>query len=221
MSSSVGETVPESGRKHIYAREHKLCCFNTSFSSVPWDPHTRHIFKLSSPSKKKSSRGNYIFTSTHSDIHSLCKKFLLHMPKGLPIPLSSLVNLNAEYHHYFTGQRDNLHVCCLKYSYSMRLQGPQIWSNIPFNFYALPSICPIIKVNSKATICHCIASLPSFDYLVAFKFTYITTFFLSYHIPFLKNVYTTEQKWQRSDKNWNGSNSFCKETVYIRSATGP
>ena len=143
------------------------------------------------------------------------------MPKGLPIPLSSLVNLNAEYHHYFTGQRDNLHVCCLKYSYSMRLQGPQIWSNIPFNFYALPSICPIIKVNSKATICHCIASLPSFDYLVAFKFTYITTFFLSYNIPFLKDVYTTEQKWQGSDKNWNGSNSFCKETVYIRSATGP
>ena len=29
----------------------------------------------------------------------------------------------------------------------------------------------------------------------------------------LRGVYTTEQKWHGSDKNWNGSNSFCKETV--------
>ena len=30
---------------------------------------------------------------------------------------------------------------------------------------------------------------------------------------FQRGVYTTEQKWHGSDKNWNGSNSFCKETV--------
>ena len=30
----------------------------------------------------------------------------------------------------------------------------------------------------------------------------------------IRGVYTTEQKWHGSDKNWNGSaNSFCKETV--------
>ena len=29
----------------------------------------------------------------------------------------------------------------------------------------------------------------------------------------LRGVYTTEKKWHGSDKNWNGSNSFCKETV--------
>ena len=29
----------------------------------------------------------------------------------------------------------------------------------------------------------------------------------------VRGVYTTEQKWHGSDKNWNGSNSFCKETV--------
>ena len=29
----------------------------------------------------------------------------------------------------------------------------------------------------------------------------------------LRGVYTTEQKWHGSDKNWNDSNSFCKETV--------
>ena len=29
----------------------------------------------------------------------------------------------------------------------------------------------------------------------------------------LRGVNTTEQKWHGSDKNWNGSNSFCKETV--------
>ena len=28
-----------------------------------------------------------------------------------------------------------------------------------------------------------------------------------------RGVYTTEQKWHGSDKNRNGSNSFCKETV--------
>ena len=28
-----------------------------------------------------------------------------------------------------------------------------------------------------------------------------------------RGVYTTEQKWHGSDKNWNGSNSFRKETV--------
>ena len=32
-------------------------------------------------------------------------------------------------------------------------------------------------------------------------------------ISFLSGVYTTEQKWHGSDKNWNGSSSFCKETV--------
>ena len=26
-------------------------------------------------------------------------------------------------------------------------------------------------------------------------------------------VYTTEEKWHGSDKKWNGSNHFCKETV--------
>ena len=30
---------------------------------------------------------------------------------------------------------------------------------------------------------------------------------------FQRGVYTTEQKWHGSDKNWNGSNRFCKETV--------
>ena len=28
-----------------------------------------------------------------------------------------------------------------------------------------------------------------------------------------RGVYTTEQKWHGSDKNWKGSNRFCKETV--------
>ena len=34
----------------------------------------------------------------------------------------------------------------------------------------------------------------------------------SYH---LRSVYTTKQKWHGSNKNWNGSNSFCKETVNL------
>ena len=29
----------------------------------------------------------------------------------------------------------------------------------------------------------------------------------------IRGVYTTENNWHGSDKNWNGSNSFCKETV--------
>ena len=28
-----------------------------------------------------------------------------------------------------------------------------------------------------------------------------------------RDVYTIEQKWHGSNENWNGSNSFCKETV--------
>ena len=36
---------------------------------------------------------------------------------------------------------------------------------------------------------------------------------ITYHGLNKKGVYTTEQKWHGSDKNWNGSNSFCKETV--------
>ena len=43
----------------------------------------------------------------------------------------------------------------------------------------------------------------------------------AHFVPFLlcrlnapkRGVYTTEQKWHGSDKNWNGSNSFCKETL--------
>ena len=30
---------------------------------------------------------------------------------------------------------------------------------------------------------------------------------------YLRRVYTTEEKWHGSDKKWNGSNHFCKETV--------
>ena len=29
----------------------------------------------------------------------------------------------------------------------------------------------------------------------------------------IRRVYTTEEKWHRSDQKWNGSNHFCKETV--------
>ena len=53
------------------------------------------------------------------------------MQKVLPIPLSSLCNLNSDYHQCFTRQRDNLHVHPLKYSFSLRSQGPLIWNSIP------------------------------------------------------------------------------------------
>ena len=32
----------------------------------------------------------------------------------------------------------------------------------------------------------------------------------------LRRVYTTEEKWHGSDKKWNGSIHFCKETVNFR-----
>ena len=38
-------------------------------------------------------------------------------------------------------------------------------------------------------------------------------FFGSGAIVAWRGGYTTEKKWYGSDKNWNGSNSFCKETV--------
>ena len=55
------------------------------------------------------------------------------MQKVVPIPLSSLFNLNADYHHYSTCQRDNLHIHSLKYSYLICFQGPQIWNSIPLS----------------------------------------------------------------------------------------
>ena len=41
----------------------------------------------------------------------------------------------------------------------------------------------------------------------------LASFFCFKSIVLYRRVYTTEQKWHGPDKNWNGSNSFYKETV--------
>ena len=53
-----------------------------------------------------------------------------HMQKLLPSPLSSLFVLNYDCHQYLTRQKDNLHVHTHKYSFSLRVQRPQIWNGI-------------------------------------------------------------------------------------------
>ena len=57
----------------------------------------------------------------------------LHMQKLLPSPLSSLFVLNSDCHQYLTRQKDNLHLHTHKYSFSLRVQGPQIWNDIPLS----------------------------------------------------------------------------------------
>lgn len=57
----------------------------------------------------------------------------LHMQKLLPSPLSSLFVLNSDCHQYLTRQKDNLHLHTHKYSFSLRVQGPQIWNAIPLS----------------------------------------------------------------------------------------
>ena len=51
----------------------------------------------------------------------------------LPSPLSSLFVLNSDCHQYLTRQKDNLHLHTHKYSFSLRVQGPQIWNDIPLS----------------------------------------------------------------------------------------
>ena len=57
----------------------------------------------------------------------------LHMQQLLPSPLSSLFVLNSDCHQYLTRQNDNLHLHTYKYSSSLRVQGPQIWNDIPLS----------------------------------------------------------------------------------------
>ena len=71
-------------------------------------------------------------------------------------------------------------------------------------FYHLYNIRRIRKfLNSE-----CTKILVNASYCAMFLF-WITKMLLN---TVLRGVYTTEQKWHGSDKNWNGSNSFCKET---------
>ena len=55
------------------------------------------------------------------------------MQKLLPSPLSSLFVLNSDCHQDLTRQKDNLHLQTHKYSFSLRVQGPQIWNDIPLS----------------------------------------------------------------------------------------
>ena len=57
----------------------------------------------------------------------------LHMQKLLPSPLSSLFVLNSDCHQYLTRQKDNLHLHTHKYSFSLQVQGPQIWNDVPLS----------------------------------------------------------------------------------------
>jgi len=57
----------------------------------------------------------------------------LHMQNLLPSPLSSLFVLNSDCHQYLTRQKDNLHLHTHKYSFSLRVQGTQIWNDIPLS----------------------------------------------------------------------------------------
>ena len=65
--------------------------------------------------------------------HQLSCFSFLHIQKLLPTSLSSLFVFNSDCHQYFTRQKDNLHLYSHKYSFALRVQGPQIWNSIPLS----------------------------------------------------------------------------------------
>ena len=66
----------------------------------------------------------------------------LPMYKLLLTPLLSLFNLNSDYHQYSTRQKDDLHVYAHRWSFSLRVQGPQNWNSIPL------SLCHSLTLSS-------------------------------------------------------------------------
>ena len=44
---------------------------------------------------------------------------------------SSLFISNSDFHKYSTWQKDDLHIYSQRYSFSVRVQGPKIWNNLP------------------------------------------------------------------------------------------
>ena len=142
------------------------CC------SIIWSPtYPSHVQPLFYLQKKKTENVLRIITTlpprTHTSSHfkqfrllnifhiykyQVASFILLHVQKAVPILLSSLFNLNANYQHYSTSQRENLHIYSLKYSYSIRVQGPQIWNSIPLSLNTSLSRSNY-KVNSKIAIC--------------------------------------------------------------------
>ena len=134
---------------------HIIQLFNTPISSIlfyylgihisTYPSHLQPLFRL----QKKALR-----IITHSPwrahTYSLFNKFkilnifniykyqvscfvFLHMQELLLSPLSSLFVLNSDCHQYLTRQKDILHLHTHKYSFSLRVQGPQIWNDIPLS----------------------------------------------------------------------------------------
>ena len=108
------------------------------------------VFKLMKKKKKKIYIYIYIYSPPRAHTYPLFNKFkilnifniykyqvscfvFLHMQKLLPSPLLSLFVLNSDCHQYLTRQKDNLHLHTHKYSFSLRVQGPQIWNDIPLS----------------------------------------------------------------------------------------
>ena len=133
--------------------------------------------------------GHYIFTSllrenNNSIVAIQPEKSCFIFPfmqKVIPIPLPSLFNLSADYHHYSTRQRDILHIHCVKYFYSIRVQGPQIqWNGIPLSSRVSHTLS-----NYKSKLNDYDLSLQflfphSIIFYTCIMLTYITTF-----LPFL------------------------------------
>ena len=106
-------------------------CLLAMTNSLPWNSAVIMIVR----------KNRRIRTLTHYLIVNMAEADLLiiifHMPYKLqiqltnrhtvlPSPLSSLFVLNSDCHQYLTRQKDNLHLHTHKYSFSLRVQGPQI-----------------------------------------------------------------------------------------------
>lgn len=118
-------------------------------------------------------------TFTHIYKYQTAYFIFLHMQNVAPVPLSSPFNLSGDYHHYSTRQRDNLHnIQSLKYSYSIRFQGPQIWNSISLSLNTSLSRSNY-KVNTKIRLCLLISQPSFFSYYVVSFLLRMSTITLS------------------------------------------
>ena len=72
----------------------------------------------------------------------------------------------------------------LTYFYSIRVKGPHIWNTVFLFHFVLPSLFPIIKVNSRLVFVT-LVFLPSFNYLLCMYYAYLyisQVSFLSYYV---------------------------------------
>ena len=77
---------------------------------------------------------NQIFNNMFKSYkHQVSFFVFLHTKSSCPLLSPSFFIFNSDFHKYSTRQKDNFHINCHRYSFSLRVQGPKIWNNLPLS----------------------------------------------------------------------------------------